>query len=518
MNLRKKFSLAVAALALVVFAGASSAIAQVTYQVTTTPTFVISTGRAESLGSVRITATSPTGTLTIASTLEYLFKNIGCDNTTTSGIQLLTDVGGVFTGVALIGQVVNTAAGCVVSVTVPGGIAITQGVSFIEVQGVRGRVDLSPAAVPGTNVIASLSATPSSSSLFTVPNEGVVGISAIGLTFVSVTAGTALQCIGPTNPTLRLREGFNGAFVQHVISTALTPVPVNARPVFGGNRNTQIRVRLTGVPAGTTVTWPAIVASVSLTSQLELIAQTTSGDTATYEFTTPFQDISDITLEQFNITPTLTLSATPSFGVATVDIRLFPDLITGDATSVTSAIAGNTAPRPRFNDPFIPAPAVTFFTVGPCRSNLLFTWVLNFAGLDTGIAIANTSSDPYGTTTQSGTCAVNLFPTDKTTNNGVSGGGMITHTTAVVAPGSVWRTSMSGTPAFAGLAGYIIAVCNFQFGHGFAFITDNFGVGAAATAQGYIANIIPDPAVIPGRVARPDGTVPNVGTGEGLGN
>jgi hypothetical protein len=513
----KRISLALAALVLVVLAGASSAFAQVTYQVTTTPTFVINTGRAESLGSVRITATSPTGTLTVASTTEYLFKNIGCDNNTATGVSLLTDPLGVFTGVAAISQIVNTPAGCVVSVTIPGGLAVTQGVSFIEVQGARGRVDLSLAAVPGANIIASLSATPSSSSLFTVPNEGVVGISAIGLTFVSVTAGSALQCIAATNPTLRFREGFNGAFVQHVISTAGTPVPANARPVFGGTRNTQVRVRLNGLPAGATVTWPATVAAVSATSQVELISQTTTGDTATYEFTTPFQNISDTTLEQFNVTPTVTLSATPSFGVATVDIRLYPDIVTGDATVVTSAINITTI-RPRFNDPFIPSPAITFITVGPCRTNLLYPWTLNFAGFDTGIAIANTSTDPYGTVPQSGTCTVNLFPTDTTTTNGVSSGPVISITTNTVQSGGTWRATLSGIPTFAGKAGYIIAVCNFQYGHGFAFFTDNFGVGAAATAQGYVANIIPDPAVIPGRVARPDGTVPNIGTGEGLGN
>jgi len=255
---------------------------------------------------------------------------------------------------------------CVVSVTVAGGLAVAAG-DFLELQGVRGRVDLSPASVPGTNILGSLSATPSNSSLFTVPNEGVVGISAIGLTFVSVTPGSALTCIAPVLPTLRFREGFNGAFVQHVITTALTPVPANARPTFGGNRNTQVRVRLTGLPAGVTVTWPAVVGAVSGTAQVQLISQSTSGDIATYEYATPDQAVSDITLEQFNVTPTVALSATPSFGTATVDIRLFPDLITNDATSVTSAIAANSAPRPRFNDPFIPSPAATFLWYRPAR-------------------------------------------------------------------------------------------------------------------------------------------------------
>jgi len=517
----KRFYLALAALVLAV-AGAGSASAQTTYQVVTDPTFVITTGRAEVLGSVRITAQNAGPT--IASSVEFTYQNTGCDNSTASGIGILTDAS---LATAAIASVVNTAAGCVVTVTIPGGLATTAGISFVEIRGVRGRVDITTNGQPkppASDIIANLSATPSNSSLFTIPNAGVVGIPAIGLTFVSATAGSALTCVPPVLPTVRFREGFNGAFVQHVITTALTAVPANARPVFGGNRNTQVRIRLTGLPAGVTVTWPAIVANSGTgpASRVELISQSTTGDIATYEYSTPDQAASDIGLEQFNVTPAVTLSATPSFGTATVDIRLFPDLIANDATSVTSAIAAAATPRPRFNDPFIPSPAVAFLTISPCTSNLLFPWVLNFAGLDTGLAIANTSKDPYGTVNQTGTCTVNLFPTDKTTNNGVSAGASVAITTQPVQPGSVWRATMSGTSAFTGLAGYIIAVCNFQFGHGFAFITDNFGVGAPGTAQGYLANIIPNPLVnfpvgrTPTQVGLGNFGQPAVG--EGLGN
>jgi hypothetical protein len=37
--------------------------------------------------------------------------------------------------------------------------------------------------------------------------------------------------------------------------------------------------------------------------------------------------------------------------------------------------------------------------------------------------------------------------------------------------------------------GYVFAICNFQFAHGFAFISD---VGARNLAMGYLALIIPD--------------------------
>ena len=38
--------------------------------------------------------------------------------------------------------------------------------------------------------------------------------------------------------------------------------------------------------------------------------------------------------------------------------------------------------------------------------------------------------------------------------------------------------------------GYMFAVCNFQYAHGFAFISD---VGARNLAMGYLALVIPDP-------------------------
>jgi len=47
-------------------------------------------------------------------------------------------------------------------------------------------------------------------------------------------------------------------------------------------------------------------------------------------------------------------------------------------------------------------------------------------------------------------------------------------------------------------AGYIIAKANFQFCHGFAFIADG---GFSTIAQGYTANVMPDPSVKGGRLA-----------------
>jgi hypothetical protein len=60
--------------------------------------------------------------------------------------------------------------------------------------------------------------------------------------------------------------------------------------------------------------------------------------------------------------------------------------------------------------------------------------------------------------------------------------------TGVIQAGTVWTNTLQTiAPNF---QGYMFAVCNFQYAHGFAFISD---VGARNLAMGYLALIIPDP-------------------------
>jgi hypothetical protein len=41
----------------------------------------------------------------------------------------------------------------------------------------------------------------------------------------------------------------------------------------------------------------------------------------------------------------------------------------------------------------------------------------------------------------------------------------------------------------------MIAVCNFQFGHGFAFISDGYVQPGRGLSQGYLASVIPTPGI-----------------------
>jgi hypothetical protein len=54
----------------------------------------------------------------------------------------------------------------------------------------------------------------------------------------------------------------------------------------------------------------------------------------------------------------------------------------------------------------------------------------------------------------------------------------------------VWSLANGGqVTATAGFQGYVIAQCNFQYAHGYAFISD---LGAQRLAQGYLALILDD--------------------------
>jgi len=146
------------------------------------------------------------------------------------------------------------------------------------------------------------------------------------------------------------------------------------------------------------------------------------------------------------------------------------------------ATASSSAPIPRFGQPYA---ATSLFSINACTCNLLFPFVTNIAGFDTGIAIANTTQDPYMTAPQSGTIVLNYYGT--TTGGGAAPAAQTT--TSSVPAGSELIFTVSnggnyGVVATPGFEGYVIAQANFQYCHGFAFISD---VGAQKLAEGYLA-------------------------------
>ena len=166
----------------------------------------------------------------------------------------------------------------------------------------------------------------------------------------------------------------------------------------------------------------------------------------------------------------------PGLGSATVAGSFAP------LSTVTTQSAS--APLPRFADT---SSARTIFTISACTTNILFVFLTNQAGFDSGIAISNTSVDPFGTAPQSGPCKLNYY--GETTGGGAA---PAAQTSAVVPAGKQLTAVLStggnyGIAATPGFQGYMIAQCQFQYAHGFAFISD---VGANRVSEAYLGLIL----------------------------
>ena len=137
-----------------------------------------------------------------------------------------------------------------------------------------------------------------------------------------------------------------------------------------------------------------------------------------------------------------------------------------------SGVGGDTfevggAPLPRFVKS---AKTAAIIEVDDCATTLLFPFVFNQSGFDTGIVISNTSSE-------SGSCTINYH----------GAGGPDPHESPLIAGGGQLIFTLSSTVDTTGFQGYLVAVCDFRKAYGFAIILDGFGEIDSTLALGYLA-------------------------------
>jgi hypothetical protein len=259
--------------------------------------------------------------------------------------------------------------------------------------------------------------------------------------------------------------------------------------------STRIRVNFSNIPAGVTISVPTSVcqAASGCSSTSTSLAQATSGgDTGSFSIasgTISITSSGSVTYQMVNqsgaaidqlvipitVTYTYTPPSTPSVGSILISATYAPT--SAEVTTLNPSFG-----IPRFADTSVLTPG---FTIAACQSDLLFTFMTNQAGFDTGFEISNTSSDPFGTAAQNGTCTLNWY------GNGPAAG--TATTTAAIPAGTAYTNLVSN--AAPGFQGYMIAVCNFQYGHGFAFISDGYGQPGRGLSQGYLASVIPTPGL-----------------------
>jgi hypothetical protein len=104
------------------------------------------------------------------------------------------------------------------------------------------------------------------------------------------------------------------------------------------------------------------------------------------------------------------------------------------------------------------ATPITNNNVTACQTLLLFPYVTSQGGFDTGIAIANTSQDPWSTPTSSGTCTLNFY--------GLHAPAAVTIGSIVAGNPDPTQSSLTASSVAPNFTGYMFATCNFQYAHG----------------------------------------------------
>ena len=141
-----------------------------------------------------------------------------------------------------------------------------------------------------------------------------------------------------------------------------------------------------------------------------------------------------------------------------------PPLTMGTVTVSFHPVTTEDDESPRF----VAGPTKMVFEVDDCVSSLLFPFVTNMYGYDTGIAITNTSEE-------AGSCTLSFTGTAAPADD-----------MEVMVMGESVQTFgvMDMAPGF---QGYLNAECEFRNGKGFAFISNGAGsMGGPTAAQGYL--------------------------------
>jgi len=449
------------------FTGAANAV--IRWDVFPSPTEVINTGRSEVLGSVTLVVNSSntapifTGNVAGGPTQIGILYNqrIMIDNQyTATGIRLYTDNVALnsalctsncdanvhfFLTVANIDITGTGQYAGLVTINMPGGreMLVNQ---LIRVDGVRGRIDKSDLAQPGTDGYAQLQSINDPAGNQFYPETIRIAKSFIPM-LVTVASDQATLCLtnyGRTGgaqlsqQSITVKENFVRAFVA-ADSNGPGPDPSDrldsTGQILGSPSNgTMIRIYLNSIPASVvTVEWQPIVPA-TVGGEFRLVgtpgftAGTTGGPAngtanAIYEYFTINQaGASDATIETFVFHPDLVLSSVNQQDVGQVraGVSLYPGPASGEPTSGLYqpysqsshplASGGNTVPKPsmpRFVTNYLSGSvsdasptgtvATTQFgiyeTFTQCVCYLLYPYTTKDNFWDTGLVVANTSDD-----------------------------------------------------------------------------------------------------------------------------
>jgi hypothetical protein len=313
-------------------------------------------------------------------------------------------------------------------------------------------------------------------------------------------AGVATQ---GTRLALAFQNVPNGAniYVPPIIylyrqGTSQSGGPTVPAPASAGGTSTGVMV-LTSTAADGSGGFSAATTSANL----QQVAVTGGNGAAVYEIL--FADSSSLEVADVPVVVAYAsnLSANPPVGLpVTGQIATVTGSFAPFYSSAAARLPSASLPVPRFTP--LPSQPINLFLINKCSCNILFPFVTDLAGFDTGIAIANTSQDPgplqgFFATPQAGTITFYYYgigtPTggaapQPQTSNLVPAGQVLTYD--VFSGGGAIGANPNGIDNRASsFQGYIIAQSQFQYCHGFAFIS-SLGNPIGGVSEGYLGIIL----------------------------
>jgi hypothetical protein len=399
------------------------------------------------------------------------------------------------------------------------GVTIPAGNDTITITGIRGNVI--PSFVPigpgGFGVVTTLVAVsngslPLQQNVFTTglvePGMGTLGVTASGVNF-STCAGT-ITATSPAfnvNSVIKFSELFPTAFkVQGGFPGNGQDAESGTNPLIAGQvatNATQFAVTFNSVPSGVTLYVPATIFSTNQSGGGSAVLVTAEGSTTPVATTGTGSTAITITpptsagLPPFPVVP-VTGGTTVFYNVTSVDpssidtfsVPVYFGVAAGGApsgatTTATVTYAPRQATSPNSVPRFTPSgssgtgSSVNLFgTASTCQTTLLFTFLTNQAGFDSGFSIAGTGTGMFSDPKQGGTCTINLFGANAPAT---------APTLAVPSAGEGHTTISAIAPGFQGFG---VAVCNFNYAHGYAFLSDGFMGPGRGLSEGYVANVL----------------------------
>lgn len=473
--------LLIAAVMLLTFSVAASA--QALFQVGSTPvTTVASCGATEKTGDVVFTTVAGSQPI-VNGTITINYSSVAISSVADLAI---TVNGATATEVANISGLGELAVGqLVLAINPVAGGQLSALPVTIRVSGVRVNI----AGTPGlTSLSAQVTAT---NNAFVGGQTSVLVISSIAsaIESVAVTGGlTNVSAVNPLGgtPTVKVTEGFLNAFA----------------PSNNAAQGPIIALTFAGIPAGATLTFPAIVSSNDGATVPVAISTFTlvnaTGGTATPAPTSSLTSTSSPATVYYRLTtvgatsPTvkeiLAIPVTVAFAGTPRPIAQGSITVSGDMAPKTTSFtpASFTVYVPQFSGTSCQKAAATpLVTVVGANTVLLIPYAVNQPtnGFNTGIAIANTTTDPFtGTASaakQNGTITFSFFPqtgtapAPYTTSSTTPGEGL---NNGVLETGRLYTVLLSQLLEAAGVtgdfSGYIFIQCSFTNAHGQYFISD----------------------------------------------